>query len=131
MPPEESSYPSDWLRLADRDLRRVEKLLDAGDPEAAAFFLQQASEKLLKAFLLANGWQLQRTHDLEVLLNAVLAHDASVEPFRAACQRITAYYLIERYPLISGIQLTLEEVRRSMDQVLPLLEQLRGKLAAS
>ena len=39
MPPEESRYAADWLRIAERDLRRVELLLNARDPEAAGFFL--------------------------------------------------------------------------------------------
>ncbi len=74
MLPEESSYSGDWLRIAEKDLRRVGYLLDVHDPEAAGFYLQQATEKFLKAFLLSNGWQLQRIHDLETLLNAALWH---------------------------------------------------------
>jgi len=69
MPREESRYPADWLRIADKDLERVGHLLDVRDPEAAGFYLQQAVEKFLKAFLLSKGWQLERIHDLEALLN--------------------------------------------------------------
>ncbi len=56
MPREESFYPADWIRVAEKDLERVGRLLDAQDPEAAGFFLQQAVEKFFKAFLLAKGW---------------------------------------------------------------------------
>ena len=56
MPLEESLYPADWLRIAEKDLGRVEQLLDIQDPEAAGFYLQQAVEKFLKAFLLSKGW---------------------------------------------------------------------------
>jgi hypothetical protein len=42
MPREESIYPTDWLHIAEKDLGRVEHLLDVRDPEAAEFFLQQA-----------------------------------------------------------------------------------------
>lgn len=55
---EESFYPADWLRIAEKDLGRVERLLSIQDPEAAGFYLQQAVEKFLKAFLLSKGWQL-------------------------------------------------------------------------
>lgn len=76
-----------------RDLGRVDHLLNVQDPEAAGFFLQQAVEKFLKAFLLSRGWELQRIHDLETLLNVVLAYDPSLEPFRSACQKITGFYI--------------------------------------
>ena len=75
MPREESLYPADWLRIAEKDPGRVEHLLDVHDPEAAGFFLQQAVEKFLKAFLLSKGWELERIHDLEVLLNEALVYD--------------------------------------------------------
>jgi HEPN domain-containing protein len=77
MPREESLYPADWIRVAEKDLERVGRLLDAQDPEAAGFFLQQAVEKFFKAFLLAKGWQLRRTYDLEALLNEALAYAPS------------------------------------------------------
>jgi HEPN domain-containing protein len=47
MPREESLYPADWLRIAEKDLRRAEHLLDIHDAEAAGFYLQQAVEKFL------------------------------------------------------------------------------------
>ncbi len=82
MPREESLYPADWLRIAEKDLGRVEHLLGVQDPEAAGFYLQQAVEKCLKAFLLSKGWDLERTHDLEALLNEALTHDPSLEQYR-------------------------------------------------
>lgn len=75
MPPEGSFYPAAWLRIAEKDLGRVERLLSIQDPEAAGFYLQQAVEKFLKAFLLSKGWQLARIHDLEALLNQALTYD--------------------------------------------------------
>ena len=55
MQDDESAYPEEWLRLAERDLTRVERLLKAEDPSLAGFCLQQAVEKSLKAFLLARA----------------------------------------------------------------------------
>ena len=42
---EESPYPDDWLRLAERDMSGVGRLLSMEDSEAAGFFLQQAGTK--------------------------------------------------------------------------------------
>jgi len=82
MPRKESHYPADWLRIAEKDLRRVRRLLEIQDSEAAGFYLQQATEKFLKAFLLSRGWRLQRIHDLEALLNSALAHEPALEQYR-------------------------------------------------
>lgn len=60
MPRNESLYPADWLRIAEKDFVRTQHLFSIHDPEAAGFYLQQAVEKFLKAFLLTKGWQLQR-----------------------------------------------------------------------
>ena len=128
MPPKESQYPADWLRIAEKDLGRVEHLLDTQDAEAAGFFLQQAIEKFLKAFLISKGWKLERIHDLEALLNAALAYDPSLEPFRSACQKITGFYLVERYPFITEAGLTEDDVRNSLIQVKALIEKLRVKI---
>jgi hypothetical protein len=40
MPLEESLIPADWLRIAEKDLLRVERALRDADPEAAGFWLQ-------------------------------------------------------------------------------------------
>ena len=93
---DESRYPADWMRLAEKDLRRVERALRDDDPDLAGFCLQQAIEKFLKAFLLARGWNLKRIHDLGRLLDEARAHDEGLLRFRPACQRITDYYVVKR-----------------------------------
>jgi len=129
MPREESRYPADWLRIAEKDLERVGHLLDVRDPEAAGFYLQQAVEKFLKAFLLSKGWQLERIHDLEALLNEALGHAPSWEQFRPVCQKITGFYFVERYPFVTEAGLTEDDVRDSLEQVKRLIEELRTAIA--
>lgn len=128
MPREESHYPADWLRIAEKDHARVEHLLGIPDPEAAGFFLQQSVEKYLKAFLLLRGWELRRVHDLEALLNEALQYDPSLEPYRSACQKITGFYLVERYPFIAESGLNEEDVRDSLTQIEPLIAKLRREI---
>ncbi len=129
MPREESLYPADWLRIAEKDLGRIEQLLDVQDPEAAGFYLQQAVEKFLKAYLISQGWKLQRTHDLQALLNTALDYDPGLESYRDVCQRITGFYLLERYPLIAEVSLTEQEVRDALREVKGLIEKLRSEVA--
>lgn len=82
-------------------------------------------EKFLKAFLLSKGWKLECIHDLEALLNDALAYDPSLDEFRAACQKMTAFYFVERYPFVTGTGLTEDDVRSSREQVQQLIEKLR------
>ncbi len=117
MPPKESFYPSDWLRIAEKDLVRVHQLLNVKDPEAAGFYLQQAIEKFIKAYLLHYGWQLKRIHDLEALLNDAILYDAEFENYRAVCQKITGFYFIERYPLLTESSITEKDVKDALSQV--------------
>lgn len=128
MPHEESSYPSEWVQIAEKDLNRFRQMLALDDPGASAFFLQQATEKFLKAFLLSRGWRLQKIHDLEVLLNAALAHDGSLEAFRGPCQKITGMYFAERYPFTVQSGITIDDVKASFDSVEGLLSRLRSSL---
>jgi HEPN domain-containing protein len=130
MRPEESGYPADWLRIAERDLSRVVRCLRDDDPEAAGFFLQQALEKFLKAYLLSLGWRLRRVHDLEALLDDAADYDVDLERFRPLCQQVTGYYLMERYPLagipsasgsaindaLGAAQELADKIRRSISQ---------------
>ncbi len=125
MPPEESLYPADWLRIAEKDLARIEMLLDSHDPALAGFCLEQAVEKFLKAFLLSKGWKLRRIHNLDALLDDATAYDPSLDAFRSVCQKITVYYSIERYPYVLDSGITEEDVRTSRQQVNALIEKLR------
>lgn len=128
MPPEESHYVSDWLRVAEKDWRRVGQALDDDDAEEAGFWLQQAVEKYLKAYLLSKGWALRKVHDLEVLLNEAAARMQSLRQYAKACRKTSGYYIAERYPLMDSPSLTLEEVSRSRDEIMGLVELIRREL---
>lgn len=128
MPPEESLYPGDWLRIAEKDWKRVDQALDDGDGEEAGFWLQQAIEKFLKAYLLSKGWTLRKIHDLQVLVNEATAHMPGVAQYTRACRKITGYYIAERYPFMNSPSITPEEVFRSRAEVLGLVELIRREL---
>ncbi len=130
MPREESTYPQDWLAIAERDLDRVGRSLRDDDAEAAAFFLQQTVEKSLKAFLLHHGWQLRRIHDLEALLDDAVNLDSSLESFRALCQRATGYYLIDRYPLLGVLAPPAAEVTILTEVTRDLVGKVSAELSA-
>lgn len=92
----------EWREYARRDWRRVDTMLGQQDPLAAAFFLQQALEKYLKASLISRGSELRKTHELERLLDAARDYAPELDRFRPLCERVSTYYVVERYPGIAG-----------------------------
>ena len=94
----ESLYPKDWIGKAKKDLHRTRVLLADDDAEGAGFYLQQAVEKYLKGYLLAKGWKLEYIHSLIKLLNYANDYDSSFEEFRALCEQVNGYYVVDRYP---------------------------------
>jgi HEPN domain-containing protein len=87
MPPERSQYPKDWLRIAEKDLDRVKRLLDDA-----------------------------------------VAYDSSLEKYRTVCQKITLYYFVERYPVVTETGITKDDVTSSLEQVENLIIKLRSKI---
>lgn len=132
----DSLYPLDWLRVAEKDWKRSGQRLSEGDIEDAAFRLQQALEKYLKAFLLAHGWELQKTHETTKLLREAVEHEARLAPFIELSQRIEKYYLEERYPAETHeLELTYENVSRALAEMenlrAILLEKINARLPQS
>jgi len=124
MPPEESTYPKEWLSIARKDWGRVDVLLRLDDVDGAAFFLQQAVEKYLKAFLLKQGWQLQRIHNLEILLEEALEYEPSFDEYRFSCQTISGLYLIFRYPNGPKSALVESDIEGMKREITGLIEKI-------
>ena len=64
-------FVQEWMHKAESDLRAAEHLLnlDQEDYFTSAFHAQQASEKLLKAFLVRHQIRFGKTHDIHELLH--------------------------------------------------------------
>ena len=60
-----------WLFKANEDLLVVDRLTehDVVATSSACFHCQQAVEKFLKAFLIANDFDIRKTHNIEYLLS--------------------------------------------------------------
>ena len=65
------SFMEQWLEKANEDLFVVDKLtkFEVVAASSACFHCQQAVEKFLKAYLIANGIDFKKTHNIEYLLS--------------------------------------------------------------
>jgi HEPN domain-containing protein len=61
--------------------------------------LAEVAEKIMKAELIRLGWQLERTHDLERLLDELVTRKSDLFPaFEPLCDALTDAYFTDRYP---------------------------------
>lgn len=114
----------DWRGVAKKDWDRMKRNLRDNDPEAAGFFLQQALEKYLKAFLLQHGWKLKKIHACHDLLTDAVVHEPSLEVFRNLCERISGYYIADRYPLLLSSGLACKDIEADMPEAERLIKAL-------
>jgi len=119
----ESLYPLDWLQWARDDEERIRRALAFDDVYDAAYHLQQAVEKALKALLLACGWQLERTHNLLYLLNLAIRYLPDLSTYDALCRRANQF-IGARYPGVITPPPTREEMEEWLSQVQGLLERI-------
>jgi HEPN domain-containing protein len=125
---DDSPYPGDWLEIAEKDLKRLHRALRAHDADQAGFYLQQTVEKFLKAFLLSRGATLRRVHMLDVLLTEAIPYEPSLARYQLVCQKITAFYMLDRYPTLADAGTTEQIVRDCHRDVQGLIRQIRAAL---
>jgi HEPN domain-containing protein len=65
------TYLKQWISKADEDLFVISKLTESGifATSSVCFHAQQAVEKYLKAYLISNGNDIKKTHNIEYLLS--------------------------------------------------------------
>lgn len=95
----ESNFAA-WLRKADHDLLNIQNNLAAIEIpwDTVCFHAQQAGEKVLKAFLVFQGCDLSKTHDLVALLARCVEYQASLAGLESDCRTLTSYGVAARYP---------------------------------
>jgi HEPN domain-containing protein len=95
----------------------------------AGMLLQQATEKYLKGYLIYYGWKLKKTHDLTRLVADLANYDRSFEAHLDRLQRISEYYIEERYPPLLAVSPSAEEMEASLhvlEQLVQHIEQTVG-----
>ncbi len=96
--PEET--PAEWYRFADENWQVAERELAYHEPAAhtICFLSQSAAEKYLKGYLIAQGWTLEKTHDIVRLLELCAEHDEAFSELLADGETLNEYITEGRYP---------------------------------
>ena len=91
-------FINQWLAKANEDLLVIEKLTEYEiiATSSVCFHCQQAVEKFLKAFLITNGVDIKKTHNIEYLLSECSDIDkefAAIDP-----KELSDFGVDARYP---------------------------------
>jgi HEPN domain-containing protein len=117
--------PADWLLLAKERLESADALFTArGACYSAVELLQESVERYLKGFLISRGWQLERIHDLNRLLDLTIAHHADFSRFQKLAQSLTEQYWEQHYPGgdLDEVGQDYPELRHAIGELVALIE---------
>lgn len=92
--------PQEWLRYANEDLHVAEgAFLDSAPSyHTICFLCQSATEKFLKGYLIAQGWTLEKTHDIIELLEFCGDYEVELSEMVAEGAILNEYIVAGRYP---------------------------------
>jgi HEPN domain-containing protein len=90
----------EWIEKADEDYGFARDGIEHTDYFAqVCFHFQQAAEKYLKAFIVANKLEFRAVHNLLELLEICRQNDPDIEELQQACRFLNPFYIDTRYPV--------------------------------
>ena len=93
------SDPADWFYLAADRLKVADVVWKSeGTTPSGLELLQEAAERYLKGYLLAQGWKLEKTHDLSLLLAQAIKRDPAFAKFQTLADDLTHEFFAQHYP---------------------------------
>lgn len=97
---EEIKLVKDWLRFARENLlfARSGMKEEYSPYHTICFLCQNSAEKYIKAFLIWNGWELKKIHNLKALLAYCVEFDSEFENLKNECELLNEYITVGRYP---------------------------------
>ena len=117
----------EWFQHAEGDWIGAKHLYNMGDaPGTIGLLIQQGLEKYLKGYLLGEGWELIKTHNIELLLAEAARYDSRFEAFFTFGKAVTALYSEERYPYSGSEDVPMERLRAMIETGEKVIGLVRG-----
>jgi len=110
-----------WLLKARHDLASA-RVLAANKPpllDTAVYHCQQSAEKAVKGFLVFCDEEIERVHDIEILIRSAMLHATEFADWVEVGIQLTPYARIYRYPGFAT-----EPTREQFDQALSVADEL-------
>jgi HEPN domain-containing protein len=126
----DSKNPADWLWMAASDLDMVRMAAkNEISFSAARGKLAEILEKILKAELIRTGWPLEKTHDLNRLLDLLVERKSDLLPIvEPLCDALVQAYFTDRYPGFDLDDPDWPRLREQVEQVSALLQSVKSRL---
>jgi HEPN domain-containing protein len=91
--------PADWFYSAADRLKVADLAWKAeGVTQSGIELLQEAVERYLKGYLVAQGWRLRRVHDLGALLADAMQFEPRFAQFKNLADELTEDFFAQHYP---------------------------------
>jgi HEPN domain-containing protein len=104
----------EWVKKGESDFIAAKTLApQEGLENQTGFHCQQAIEKWLKAYLIKQGEEIRKIHDLTALVIECEIYDPDFEELESLVEGITDFAVEFRYP---GENATPEEVKDALDK---------------
>lgn len=126
----DSHNPGDWILIAASamELVRIGAEQEMGYA-ATRSKLAEILEKILKAELLRLGWTLEKTHDLNRLLQSLVERNSDLVPaFEPLCDVLVQVYFTDRYHGFDLDDPDWPKLRAQVEGVTALLQSLKSRL---
>src|SRR3989344_3553011 len=107
----------EWIYKADQDFGYAGLGLadESGYYDQICFLFQQAVEKYLKAYIVANDLKFVKEHSLVKLLDECVKTDVSLSILRDGCKFLTVFYFEVRYPDEQFVVATKEQAEKALE----------------
>ena len=118
--------PADWFAFAEERLRGADVLRQSEGVNALGIeALQEAMERYLKGFLIAKGWALVKTHDLERLVKEASQFDNRFAAFQPFANELTEDFFEQHYPGgdMTQVGQNHDTLRRQAGEMIDLIHQ--------
>lgn len=129
---EEIEISKQWIAKAKNDLLDADNNLKAEETpfDTVCFHCQQAAEKFLKAYLVANSSPYPISHDLILILEKILPFDSSAEVLREDLALLMPYAIEIRYPddWVMPTEEDAKEAREAVSRVMSWLQNAKPEI---
>jgi HEPN domain-containing protein len=118
--------PADWFFAAADRLRVADGTWERdGLTLSGVELLQEAVERYLKGWLIAQGWSLDRTHDLRKLISVAMTVDPAFNRFKSFADELTDDFFAQHYPGgdWTNVGQNYETLRQRAGEMIKLIQQ--------